>query len=74
MELLSRKILFQVEHDKDSNGIRTGLSTEWTTFGTAGKTGTLKMILRHQPGIKTGECPVEGDAIDVEAVLKIKLF
>lgn len=62
------------EQDKDSNGLRTGLYTEWTTSGIAGKKGTLKMTLRHQPGIKTGECPVEGDAIDVEALLKIKLF
>jgi hypothetical protein len=59
--------------DKDSNELRTGLYTEWTTSGIAGKTGTLKMTLRHQPGVKTGECPGEG-AVDLEAVLKIKLF
>lgn len=45
--------------DTDSNGQRLGLTSTWTT-GDAGE-GTVNIKLRHQPGFKTGDCPLPGD-------------
>lgn len=49
--------------DKDSNNLPIGIETSWVT-GAAG-TGTIKVVLRHQPGVKTGNCPGTGDS-DIE--------
>ncbi|MHB1278994.1 MAG: hypothetical protein ACYC1Q_11430 [Bacteroidia bacterium] len=49
--------------DLDGNGLPLGLQSKWKT-GSAG-TGTMQIILRHQPGTKDGTCtPGESD-IDV---------
>lgn len=45
--------------DEDKHGLPLGLTSTWTTT-TAG-TGTVTIILRHQPGVKTGDCPGAGD-------------
>ena len=52
-----------VASDTDTKGLPLGLTSVWTT-GTAGN-ATVKLVLRHQPGTKTGECPGGGDT-DVE--------
>jgi hypothetical protein len=49
--------------DKDSNNLPVGIETSWVT-GAAGA-GTVKVVLRHQPGVKTGNCPGAGDS-DIE--------
>jgi hypothetical protein len=49
--------------DHDSNNLPVGLETSWVT-GAAG-TGVVKVVLRHQPGQKTGNCPGAGDT-DIE--------
>jgi len=38
--------------DKDSKGLPVGLLSRWTT--TAAGSGTTKITLRHQPGVKNG--------------------
>jgi hypothetical protein len=48
-------------NDQDSNGYPIGLSTTWTA-GAAGDEGTVDVVLRHQPGTKTGDCPGSGDS------------
>lgn len=48
------------ERNLDSNGLPVGLTSTWTT--TTSGTGTVNIKLRHQPGIKTGECPGPGDS------------
>jgi hypothetical protein len=62
------------EWDFDSNDLRKGMYTLWTTSSLAGTTGTLKITLRHQPGIKTGECPGEGQIVDFEITQSIKTY
>lgn len=49
--------------DKDNNNLPVGIETSWVT-GAAGA-GTVKVVLRHQPGAKTGNCPGAGDT-DIE--------
>ena len=56
--------------DKDNQGLDVGLSCEWTTEGAG--TGTVRIVLRHQPGTKTGTCPGSGSTdIDVTFNLEI---
>lgn len=45
--------------DVDSNGQQLGLTSTWTT-GDASE-GTVNIKLWHQPGFKTGSCPLSGD-------------
>lgn len=46
--------------DQDSNGLPLGLQTKWVT-GAAG-TGTSRVTLKHQPGVKDGsQAPGETD-------------
>lgn len=57
--------------DKDDNNLNVGITSRWTT-GEAG-TGKVQIVLRHQPGTKTGDCPGSGDTdifveFDVEIV------
>lgn len=37
--------------DTDDNGLPLGLSTNWT--GSGGKSGNFRVVLKHQPGIKS---------------------
>jgi len=59
--------------DKDANGNNVGLSTSWTTSADA-KTGKFKVVLMHQPGVKTATSGVNvGDAdFELEFDLIIK--
>lgn len=45
--------------DKDSNGLPVGITSTWTTTTKSG--GSVNVTLRHQPGLKTGDCPGYGD-------------
>ncbi len=45
--------------DKDKHGLPVGLTSTWTT--TTASIGTVTIILRHQPGVKTGDCPGAGE-------------
>lgn len=49
--------------DEDANGLPIGIRTSWETAGTG--TARVTVILRHQPGTKTDDCPGGGDT-DVE--------
>ena len=54
--------------DEDENGLPLGLITLWET-GAAGE-GSVTVVLRHQPGTKTGECPGTGET-DVEVTFDL---
>ncbi|MBX2965024.1 MAG: hypothetical protein KF845_02675 [Cyclobacteriaceae bacterium] len=56
--------------DEDDNGLPVGLTTTWTC-GDAG-TGTVKIVLRHQPGTKTGACPGPGES-DIEVTFNVSI-
>lgn len=59
------------EFDKDQNNMNVGITSQWTT-GEAGS-GTVRIVLRHQPGTKTGDCPGSGSTdIDVTFDLAIE--
>jgi hypothetical protein len=53
--------------DVDANGLVVGLEGTFTT--TSNSAGTLTVILKHQPGIKNGEC-APGET-DVEATFPV---
>lgn len=55
--------------DSDSNGLPLGLNTKWVT-GSAGS-GTSRITLKHQPGIKDGtQAPGE---TDVELLFQLRV-
>jgi len=41
-------------NDQDSNGLPVGLSTNWTVSAESA-TGTLRIVLKHQPELKSAE-------------------
>lgn len=49
--------------DFDDNGFEVGLHSKWKT-SSAG-TGTMRIELRHQPGVKDGSCTPGATDIDV---------
>ena len=57
--------------DTDSNGLPLGLSTKWLTGGEGLVDVTI--VLRHQAGTKTGDCPGTGDT-DVEVSFSVKVL
>ncbi|HEX5001027.1 MAG TPA: hypothetical protein VFW78_00895 [Bacteroidia bacterium] len=56
--------------DSDSNGLPLGLDTKWVT-GTAA-TGTSRIILKHQPGVKDGT--ITPGATDVDVTFNCELY
>lgn len=56
--------------DEDRNGLGIGLTSVWTT--TTPSNGTIKITLRHQPDLKTGDCPGAGDT-DVSLTFRISV-
>jgi hypothetical protein len=55
--------------DQDDNGIPIGLSTKWVT--TTASSGSTLIRLRHQPGIKTGDCGLGETDIELNFVTEI---
>ncbi|HET9053490.1 MAG TPA: hypothetical protein VFM90_04915 [Cyclobacteriaceae bacterium] len=45
--------------DTDTHKRPLGLTSTWTT--TTASAGTVTITLRHQPGVKTGDCPGAGE-------------
>lgn len=56
--------------DEDANGLPLGILTSWET-GAPGAT-RVTVILRHQPGTKTGDCPGGGDT-DVQVAFDLNV-
>ena len=52
-------------NDQDDNGLPVGLSTNWTT-ATAMGAGTLRVILKHQPDIKSTVSGVSDGGTDLD--------
>jgi hypothetical protein len=53
-----------VAFDEDDNEIPVGLVSVWQTANTPGA-ATVKLTLKHQPGIKTGSCDIGDTDIEV---------
>lgn len=45
--------------DEDKYGMPLGLTSTWTAAVVG--SGSVNITLRHQPGVKTGDCPGAGD-------------
>jgi hypothetical protein len=56
--------------DEDSHGRPLGLVSTWTT--TSASEGTVTIVLRHQPGVKTGDCPGAGET-DVSITFNVEI-
>lgn len=57
--------------DEDANGQPLGLSTTWTTANAA--TGEFRLILKHQPGIKTATSTSNDGESDIDMVWDIEI-
>lgn len=59
--------------DEDSNGLPLGLETTWTTGGAISE-GMFRVVLQHQPGVKTATSSIaDGDSdFDITFVLNIE--
>lgn len=56
--------------DKDANNLPIGLKSTWRTSNAS--SGTIKVVLKHQPGVKNGtEAPGE---TDVEVLFKGRIY
>ncbi|MEL7162147.1 MAG: T9SS type A sorting domain-containing protein, partial [Bacteroidota bacterium] len=53
-------------NDFDENGLPVGLSTSWTTPANMGFGGTFRVILKHQPDIKSATSTVDDGGTDVD--------
>jgi Trk K+ transport system NAD-binding subunit len=53
-------------NDFDENGLPVGLSTSWTTPANMGFGGTFRLVLKHQPDIKSATSTVNDGGTDVD--------
>jgi len=58
-------------NDQDANGYPVGLSTTWTTGDAA--TGEFRLILKHQPDIKTATSTSNDGESDIDLVWDIEI-
>ncbi|ULQ56463.1 hypothetical protein KJS94_17575 [Flavihumibacter rivuli] len=58
--------------DKDANNLPVGITSEWQTA--AASTGTVRVVLKHKPGVKaTGDAVTVGDTdIDLNFTYKLQ--
>ncbi|MFT4567564.1 MAG: hypothetical protein ACI9FN_002531, partial [Saprospiraceae bacterium] len=63
-----------VYKDQDSNGNPIGLSTTWTTGGATSTPGDFRIVLKHQPDLKTStsDATVGGTDVDITMSLNIQ--
>jgi len=52
-------------NDEDENGLPLGLSTSWTTVGSAAS-GTFRIVLKHQPDIKSATTTASDGESDLD--------
>ena len=58
-------------NDEDDNGLPLGLNTSWTTADAA--TGTFKVILKHQPDLKTATSGANDGESDLDVSFTINV-
>jgi hypothetical protein len=56
--------------DQDANGLSLGLQSTWK--GIKSTTSMMKIALKHQPGIKNGQCDLGETDVEVEFPIVIK--
>lgn len=58
--------------DEDANGNPIGLETTWTT-GTTSSANTFRVILKHQPGIKSATSTSENGETDIDITFSFNI-
>jgi hypothetical protein len=61
-----------VYNDEDDNGLPLGLSTAWTTADAA--TGTFRVVLKHQPDLKTETSGASDGETDLDVLFTINVL
>ena len=56
--------------DFDGNGLPVGLSTEWTMADVL-QSGTFRVVLKHQPGVKTATSTIADGGTDIDLTWNI---
>ncbi|MDN5205642.1 hypothetical protein QQ008_29935 [Fulvivirgaceae bacterium BMA10] len=59
-------------NDEDTGGLPLGLSTEWTT-GDASSGNTFRVVLKHQPKLKTSTSTVNDGESDIDLTWDINI-
>ena len=59
-------------NDVDDNGLPLGLSTSWTTGDFS--TGTFRVVLKHQPDLKTGSSGASDGETDLDVLFTINVL
>lgn len=59
--------------DNDSNGLPLGLSTTWTTLSALTTDQTFRIVLKHQPDIKSATSTSEDGETDVDLVFDLSV-
>lgn len=59
--------------DQDDNGNPVGLSTNWTTGAATSSAGNFRVILKHQPDLKTATSDATVGGTDVDISLPINI-
>lgn len=62
-----------VYNDQDANGNPVGLSTNWTTGATTSASGDFRVVLKHQPDLKTDTSDATVGGTDVDITLPINI-
>ncbi len=60
-------------NDQDENGLPVGLSTNWTTGAATTSDGTFNVVLKHQPGIKSGTSTSNDGGTDIDIEFDISI-
>ncbi len=59
-------------NDFDENNLPVGLSTSWTTSTVITSADTFRVVLKHQPDIKSGTSTIEDGGTDVDLTWTIR--
>jgi hypothetical protein len=59
-------------NDEDAGGLPLGLSTDWTTI-TVARSGTFRVILKHQPELKSATSPSSAGETDLDVTFNINI-
>ena len=60
-------------NDADENGNPVGLSSAWTTAGTASSEGSFTVRLQHQPDVKTATSGSNDGDTDFELTFALNI-
>jgi hypothetical protein len=59
-------------NDEDVEGLPLGLSTDWTTISTT-RSGTFRVVLKHQPGLKSSTSSFSDGETDLDVTFNINV-